>query len=61
MVTKNKIPANWPAALKMADDIAELIREFKSRHGDVSLRSPWQEDVMLVLDEIEKMVGAKDE
>jgi len=61
VTSSNKVPANWLAALEMADKIAALIEEFKARHGDVSLRSPWQEDVMLVLDEIEKMVGAKDE
>ena len=61
MVTRNKVPANWPAALKMADDIAELIKEFRWRHHEGLPDVDKGGDAIQVLDLIAKLVGMEDE
>jgi len=57
MVSKNKVPANWPAGLEMADKIAAMIQEFNSRHPDIKVKDPVLEEALLIFDEIGKLVG----
>lgn len=61
MVTKNKIPANWPDGLAMADEIAELIQEFRWRHKDGLPCLDSEKDASEVLGRIAKLVGMNNE
>jgi hypothetical protein len=56
MVTGNKIPGNWPAAMEMTDKIAEIIRKLRA---DAPSLSPVDLDraKTAALEEIAELTG----